>query len=67
MPNPCASDQLEEIELRVTVCIDSTSEKLLERIANSAGVASPADIVRYEVESNLESVGYVRRVSTEVL
>ena len=67
MGNPRENDRLEEIELRVTVVIDRASGQLLERLGNSAGAASPADVVRSEVESNLESVGYVRRVSTEVL
>ena len=68
MADPRESDQLvEEIELRVKVCIDRTSQELLERLDNAAGAASPVDVVRSEVESNLESVGYVRRVSTEVL
>ena len=67
MANPCESDQLEEIELRVTVSIDSTSDELRERLDNSAGAASPADVVRSEVESNLESVPYVQRASVDVL
>jgi len=67
MPDPHETDQIEEIEMRVTVVIDRASDELLERLDNSAGAASPADVVRSEVESNLESVGYVRRVSTEVL
>ena len=66
MPNRRESDHLEEIQLRVTVCIDRANEELLERLDNSAGAASPVDVVRNEVASNLESVGYVRRVCTEV-
>ena len=59
------SERLVEIELRVTVSIDPTNEELLERRDDSPG-AAPADVVRNEVESNLESVAYVYRVSTEV-
>ena len=53
-----------EICIRVTVHVDLTADELLARADQ---FISPADVVRSEVESNLESVSYVRHVHTECL
>ena len=56
-----------EICIRVTVHVDLTADELLARADQAIGPCSPADVVRSEVESNLESVSYVRHVHTECL
>lgn len=51
------------IMFAVTVCVDPTDEELLAAISESGGSFSIVDVVRAEIESNLESVSYVRHVS----
>ena len=51
------------VRVRVWVHIDPTNEELLDRIRESGGTFSIADVVCNEIESNLESVSYVRQVS----
>lgn len=50
------------VRLSVTVHIDPTDDELLDRYDESSGPFSVADVVRSEVQSNLESVSYVRHV-----
>ena len=50
------------ILLAVTVHVNPR-EELLARINESGGSFSITDVVRAEIESNLESVSYVRHVS----
>jgi hypothetical protein len=49
----------------VTVQVDPADEELLDRFDESSGPFSIFDVVRGEIESNLESVSYVRRVSVK--
>jgi hypothetical protein len=49
----------------VIVCIDPTADELLDAFDKSVGSFSVAEVVSSEIESNLESVSYVRRVSVE--
>ena len=56
-----------KICIRVTVHVDPTADELRARVDQSIGPCSPADVVRSEVESNLESVSYVRHVHAECL
>ena len=49
----------------VTVDVDPSDGELLDRFDESSGSFSIAEVVRAEIESNLESVSYVRRVSIE--
>ena len=51
------------VELAVTVQVDPTDDELLDRYDESSGQFSVADVVRSEVQSNLESVSYVRHVA----
>ena len=51
------------IMFAVTVHVDPTDEELLAAISESGGSSSIVDVVRSEIESNLESVSYVRHVS----
>ena len=51
------------VELGVTVQVDPTDDELLDRFDQSSGSFSITDVVRAEIESNLESVSYVRHVS----
>lgn len=47
----------------LTVYVDPSDEGLWDVIWKSHGALRIADVVRAEIESNLESVSYVRRVS----
>jgi hypothetical protein len=49
----------------VTVHVDPDDDELLERSSESSSTLSVDEIVRAEIESNLESVSYVRCVSVE--
>jgi hypothetical protein len=49
------------------VAVDPVDEELLERIQDSRGVFSIADVVCNEIESNLESVSYVESVAVALL
>lgn len=49
----------------VTVHVDPDNGELLERSDVSSGPLSVEEVVRAEVESNLESVSYVRHVSVK--
>jgi len=51
------------VRLTVTVDVDPTDEELLDRFDRSNGPFSITEVVRAEIESNLESVSYVRHVS----
>lgn len=51
------------VRISVVVAVDPTDPELLARIAESQGSRSIVDVVYSEVESNLESVSYVRHVS----
>ena len=51
------------VRLTVTVDVDPTNDELLDRFDQSSGSFSITDVVRAEIESNLESVSYVRHVS----
>jgi hypothetical protein len=51
------------VVLAMTVQVDPDDVPLVEILAVSGGTCSIADVVRAEVESNLESVSYVRHVS----
>jgi len=51
------------VRVVVLVSVDPTDEDLLAEIARSRGSLSIADIVCNEIESNLESVSYVRHVT----
>lgn len=53
------------VRLVVTVQVDPTDDELLDKYDESGGPFSVADVVRAEIESNLESVSYVRHVSIE--
>lgn len=54
-----------EVALKVRVFVDPEEEELLEVIGKSGGSFSILDVVRAEIESNLESVSYVRHVSVD--
>ncbi len=56
-----------EVRIRVTVDLDPTDGELLDRADQSSGRLALADVVRSEIESNLESVSYVRQVQAECL
>lgn len=51
------------IRVIVTVYVDTTDDTIQSAITESGGLFSAADVVRAEIESNLESVSYVRHVS----
>lgn len=53
------------IVFAVTVQVDPTDDELLDRFDESKGSFSITDVVRAEIESNLESVSYVRHVSVQ--
>ena len=50
------------VQIAVTVAVDPHDLTLLDIIQRSGGSLSIRDVVRAEVESNLESVSYVRHV-----
>lgn len=51
------------VRLSLTVLVDANDHELLDRYDETNGSFSVANIVRSEVQSNLESVSYVRRVT----
>ena len=53
------------VQVIVTVDVDPSDDELLDRFDESSGSFSIAEVVRAEIESNLESVSYVRHVSVE--
>ena len=53
------------VRFTVTVQVDPTDDELLDRFDESSGPFSIAEVVRSEIESNLESVSYVRHVSVK--
>ena len=53
------------VTVRVIAYVDPTDQTLAETIAESGGSFSIVDVVRGEIESNLESISYVRHVSVE--
>jgi hypothetical protein len=54
-----------EVRFTVTVYVDPAEDDLLAMIKESGGSFSILDVVRGEIESNLESVSYVRHVSVD--
>jgi hypothetical protein len=54
--------QLVCVALTVTVRVDPHDPELLERLNEDGRQASIADIVSWEIRSNLESVSYVSAV-----
>jgi hypothetical protein len=63
---PSGVQQPTAVRFNVTVYVDPTDEQLWNTIRRSRGRLSFKDVVRDEIESNLESVSYVRRVSVIV-
>lgn len=55
------------LRIAVMVTVDPTDHELLERIRDSRGARSVADVVCDEIESNLESVSYVESVAVAPL
>lgn len=53
------------VRVMVTVGVDPSDDELLDRFDESSSSFSIAEVVRAEIESNLESVSYVRSVSVE--
>jgi len=53
------------VRVIVTVDVDPSDDELLDRFDESSGSFSIAEVVRAEIESNLESVSYVRHVSVQ--
>ena len=60
-----AKRQFATVRLIVAVCVDLLDDGLLDRCDASTGRFSVAEVVRAEVESNLESVSYVRHASVK--
>ena len=63
MPAPDA--ELVVVHVVIVVSVDPTEPELLALVAKSGGSTAIADIVCNEVESNLESVSYVRYVDVK--
>jgi hypothetical protein len=55
------------LRIGVMVTVDPADEELIERIQQSGGALSVADVVCNEIESNLESVSYVTAVAVAPL
>jgi hypothetical protein len=55
------------LRIGVMVTVDPGDEELLDRIRESRGALSIADVVCNEIESNLESVSYVESVAVAPL
>lgn len=53
------------MRLIVTVAVDPSDDELLDRFDESSGSLSITEVICAEIESNLESVSYVRQVSVE--
>ena len=51
------------VKFIVTVQVDRSDDELLDRYDESSSPFSVADVVRSEIQSNLESVSYVRHVA----
>jgi len=51
------------VKFIVTVQVDPSDDELLDRYDESSSPFSVADVVRSEIQSNLESVSYVRHVA----
>lgn len=62
---PGHGDSTITVQLMVTVEVDPSDDELLDRFDESSGSFSVAEVVGAEIESNLESVSYVRQVSVE--
>ncbi len=60
---PGHQPELISVRVVVLVSVDPTDQELLAAVAQSRGSLSIADIVCSEIESNLESVSYVRHVT----
>jgi len=56
-------DDLTEVRCVVTVFVDPKDPELPEILAEAGDNSSIADVVASEIQSNLESVSYVRHVS----
>lgn len=59
------ASQLVEIRILVIVSLDLTDESLSETLAEIRGCGSIGDVVCSEIQSNLESVPYVREVDVK--
>ena len=64
---PSDESQFVEVRLTLRVQVDPKDDTLIETFRDSDGTLSVADVVRAEVESNLNSVSYVRDVNVEQL
>jgi hypothetical protein len=53
------------VQVMVTVDVDPNDDELLDKFDESSSSFSIAEVVRAEIESNLESISYVRQVSVE--
>jgi hypothetical protein len=53
------------VRIAITVYVNPTKPELLDIINRSGGSRSIIDVVRCEIESNLESVSYVRHAFVE--
>lgn len=49
----------------MAVTVDPTDDELVDRVEKPTGHFSISEVVSAEIESNLESVSYVRRVSVK--
>ncbi len=61
--NSCEDQTWVEVTVVVTVCVDRTDDTIQSAILESGGLFSADQVVRDEIQSNLESVSYVRQVS----
>lgn len=57
------NEMLVAIPFIVIAVVDASSEELWQAVRESDGSRTFSDVVRSEIESNLESVSYVRHVS----
>jgi hypothetical protein len=53
------------VRLLVAVTVDPTDDELVDRVEGPTGLLSISEVVSAEIESNLESVSYARRVSVK--
>jgi len=58
-------DKTVVLDIRVRVHVDPADSGIVEQMRESKGDLSILDIVRAEIESNLESVSYVRHAHAE--
>ena len=53
-----------EVRIAVLVQVDSSDTELLDRMSQSDPSPAVSDVVRSEIQSNLESLSYVQQVKT---